>query len=100
MPPDGLLDGHVGVGAVQVIQVDVVGAQGLQRTLDALAHIRRRAVQDGRAPVPRNADDAELCGQHDLIAAVRYGSADYFLAIAVAIRGVDERDAEVESAAD
>ena len=50
---DGLLDRHVGVDAVLVVEVDVVGAEALQRALDRAAHVLGRAVERpdvGRSP--------------------------------------------------
>ena len=35
----GLLDGHVGVGAVELVEVDVVGAEALERRVDHRSHV-------------------------------------------------------------
>src|SRR3712207_8292110 len=42
--PDGLLDRRVGVDAVQVVEVDVVDAQPLERALDRAADVLGRAI--------------------------------------------------------
>ena len=42
---DGLLDRRVRVDAVLVVEVDVVGAEPLQRALDRAAHVLGRAVE-------------------------------------------------------
>ena len=62
---DGLLDRRVRVDAVLVVEVDVVGAQPLQRALDRAAHVLGRAVErrgaSGSSGVGVGAD-AELGG--------------------------------------
>jgi hypothetical protein len=70
---------------VLVVQVDAIGTQPLQRSLDSDADIRRTAVEDARAAA-RVRDDAELCSQHHAVAATLDGAADEFL---VPIRTVD-----------
>ena len=70
--PDGVLDGHARVRAVQVVQVDVVDAEPLERGVAGLRHVRGRAVDAHPLPVPE--DVAELGGQHDLVAAVGDGA--------------------------
>jgi len=70
---------------VLVVQVDVIGAEPLERSLDGDANIRRAAVEDtGAAAGVR--DDAELRSQHHAVAATLDGAADEFL---VGIRTVD-----------
>ena len=53
----GLLERHLGVDAVQLVEVDEVGPQALQRALDRLAHVLRAAVlgasRTRRRPRPR-----------------------------------------------
>ncbi len=65
---DGLLDRRVQVDAVQVVQVDMVDAEALQRALDRLAHVVRRAVDAAKARVVRGALDPELRRELHLVA--------------------------------
>ena len=73
----------------------------LQRTLDGDADVRRAAVEDAGAAAGVR-DDAELRGQHHLVAAVLDGSADEFLVGVgtVDLGGVDVGDAEVQRPVD
>ena len=98
---DGVLDRRVRVDAVLVVQIDVVGAEAAQRTLDRGADVGRAAVQVAWAAAGVR-DHAELRGQHHLVAAALERLADEFLVgvRAVDLGGVDERDAEVERAVD
>ena len=98
---DGVLDRRVRVDAVLVVEVDVVGAEPLQRTLDRGADVRGTAVEVPRAAAGVG-DEAELRRQHDLVAAVLDGAADEFLVGVrpVDLGGVDERDAQVERPVD
>ena len=88
---DRVLDRRGRVDAVLVVQVDVVGAEPLQRTLDGGADVGRAAVEVpwARAGVR---DDAELGGQHHLVAAALERAADELLVDvrAVDLGGVDE----------
>ncbi len=86
---DGLLDRGVGVDAVLVVEVDVVGAEPLQRAFDREADVRRAAVEPAAAGVGH---EPELGGQHDLVAAALEGAADELLVgvRAVDLGGVDE----------
>ena len=93
--------GRVRVDAVLVVQVDVVGAEPLQRAFDGGADVRRAAVEVP-APPPAWEIEPELRGEHDLVAAALDGPADELLVgvRAVDLGGVDEGDAEVEGAVD
>ena len=78
------------VARVQVQDVDVVGAHPLQGELDA-------GADDGRRPVVVALElVAALAGEHVLVAAPGEVAADALLADAVAVGGVDEREALVE----
>ena len=96
---DGVLDGRLGVRSVQVVQIDVVDAESLERCVAGLRHVRRRSV-DAHPPVTE--DVAELGGQHDLIAPVGDGAADQPLVVgrAVDVGRVEEGDAELEGSMD
>ena len=98
---DGLLDRRARVDAVLVVQVDVVGAEPAQRALDrgrTLAGLL--SVTPGA--VAAVGDEAELGGDHDLVAAALDGPPDELLAVegAVDLGGVDVGDAQVERAVD
>ena len=80
-----------------VVQVDVVGAEPLQRPLNCDADARGAAVEDaGVATGVR--DDAELRRQYDLIAAAFDGPANQLLVVegAVDLSGVEVGDAKVQ----
>src|SRR3954454_20232124 len=97
----GLLDRGVRVDAVLVEQVDVVGAQALERPFDRDLDARMTAVDDaGAAPVVGH--ESELRGDLDLVASALDGLPDDLLAQerAVDLGGVDVRDAELEGAVD
>ena len=98
---DGVLDGRVRVDPVLVVQVDVVGAEPLQGTLDRDADVRRAAIEDAGAATGVR-DEAELRRQHDLVAAALDGPADEFLVAegAVDFGGVEVRDAQVHRPVD
>lgn len=64
---DGLLDGGVLVDPVLVVEVDPVGAQALQGALDGGADVGRTAVEQAGS-VPGMGQDAEFCGEDDLVA--------------------------------
>jgi len=82
---------------VLVVQVDVVGAEPLQRPLNCDADARGAAVEDaGVATGVR--DDAELRRQYDLVAAALDGPANQLLVVegAVDLSGVEVGDAKVQ----
>jgi hypothetical protein len=98
---DGLLDGGLRVHPMLVVEVDVVGAEPLQRALDRDADVGWAAVEDARAATGVG-DDAELRRQHNFVAAILDGPADQFL---VGVRAVDFSriqvgDAQVERPVD
>jgi hypothetical protein len=84
-----------------VVQVDVVGAQSLEGTLDGRADVRRAAVEDAGAAA-RVRDNTELRRQHHLAAAVLDRPADEFLVGVgtVDFGGVEVRDAKVQRPVD
>jgi hypothetical protein len=96
---DGVLDRGLGVDPVLIVQVDAVGAQPLQGTLDGHTDVRRIAVEDPRAATEMRYE-AELSRQYNLIAAVLDGPADELLIAvrAIDLRGVEVSDAQVERA--
>ncbi|GAB3837997.1 hypothetical protein GCM10027610_041080 [Dactylosporangium cerinum] len=97
----GVLDGGARVDAVLVVQVDAVGAEAPQRALDGGTDVGRAAVQARLHPAVVG-DEAELGGQHHLVAAALQGPADELLVDvrAVDLRGVDQRDPELDRPVD
>ena len=98
---DGVLDGRVRVDPVLVVQVDVVGAEPLERALDRGADVRRAAVEDAGAAAGVR-DEAELRRHHHLVAAALDGPADELLVGegAVDLGGVEVGDAQVQRPVD
>ena len=98
---DGLLDRRLGVHAVLVEEVDVVQAQAAQRVVARLLHVLGPAVHAALGRVVA-ADDAELGGQHHLVAAVGDGAAHQLLVGAAAVHGggVQEVHAQLDRAVD
>ena len=98
---DRLLDRRLRVHPVLVVEVDVVEAEPAQRVVARLLDVLGPAVH---AAVRRvvSADDAELGGQHDLVAPVGDRAADQLLvgAAAVHVGGVEEAHAQLERAVD
>ena len=94
---EGLLDVSTGIGAVELVDVDVVGPQATQRALH-----RGDDPAPGRALVvgvlPGRA--AELGGEHDVVPASLQGLADDVLGVAVGVGGVDDVDAGVQRLVD
>ncbi len=93
---DGLLDRHLRIDPVLVVEVDVVDPEPAQRRLARLAYVRGVAADQGRLAEP--VGEAELGGQHDLVAASGDGPSDQFLVVpgAVEVGGVQEGHPEVE----
>jgi len=98
----GLLDWCAAVDAVLVVQVDVVGAEAGQRSLDGGADVGWAAVDRAGGDAVAVSDEAELGGDDDLVAAALQGPADHLLAVegAVDLGGVEVGDAEVEGTVD
>ncbi|MBK5115675.1 MAG: hypothetical protein JJE23_02035 [Thermoleophilia bacterium] len=96
--PDGLLDRSTRVDAVLVIEIDVVEAEPLQRSVDRAAHILGAAV-DRAIPMLVEAH-AELGRDHDLVATSGERFAEQLLVItpAVHLGGVEEAHTELDRA--
>ena len=94
----GLLDRGVRVDAVLVEQVDVVGAQALERPFDRGLDVRGTAVDHAGAAAGVG-DEPELRGDLDLVTAALDGLADDLLAQErpVDLSRVDVGDAEIEA---
>ncbi len=97
---DRLLDRHVRIDAVLVVQVDMVGAKALQAGIAGRGDIFRPAV-DPAAAVGQ-ADIAELAGQDHPVAAAGDRPAHQVLvaAVAIGIRRVEEAGAALDGAVD
>src|SRR5712692_5461091 len=95
---DRLLDRHVGVDAVQVVEVDGLDAELREARVAGRAHVLGPAVV-GLGAV-RVVDIAELGADHDAVAAALQRAAEHALvpALHVAVGGVEERDAQVHRA--
>src|SRR5262245_21808975 len=98
---DGVLDGCVGVETVLVAQVDVIGAEPPQRALDGGTDAGRAAVETARLAAGVR-DEAELRGEHDLVAAALDGPADELLVVegTVGLGGGQQGDAEFQGPVD
>ena len=80
-----------------VVQVDVIGVEPLERALERRADVGRAAVNVPRA-LARVRDEAELRGQHHLVAPAFQRPPDELLVGegTVDLGGVDEGDAQVD----
>ena len=98
--PDGVLDRHLRVDPVLVVEVDAVGAEPAQAGLAALLDVLRPAVDAHSAS--RVAADRELGRQHHLVPAAGDGPPHELLVVAgpVGVGGVEERDPELQGAED
>jgi hypothetical protein len=86
---------------VLVVEVDVVHAQPLERGVARLLDVLGPAA-DAEPRAARVADDAELRGEHHVVAAALDGAAHELLVApdAVHVRGVEEVDPELQRAVD
>src|SRR4029077_12005901 len=95
---DRVLDRHVGVDAMDVIEVDGVDPHALEVRLAGDWHIIRLAV-DAAALTARPADVAELAGNEELVALALDRLANQLLVDPgrIGIGGVEHGDAEVDA---
>src|SRR5712691_10096597 len=93
-----LLDRHLGVDAVQIIEIDRLDAELLEARVAGLAHVFGPAVV-GLGAV-RVVDVAELGADDGLVAPAFERAAEHALVapLHVAVRGVEERHPEVHRA--
>ena len=98
----GLLDRHLAVHPVLVEEVDVVHAEPREPLVARAPDGLGPAVDPARVGVVGIALDAELGGEHHLVAATLDGATHQLLVDvrAVDLGGVDEGDAEVEGPLD
>ena len=103
MRAPGLLERHVLVDAVQLVEVDVVGAEPAAATRRC-PRARAPGGRRGTIAVGRDVLDheADLRGEHDLVAAAGERGADDLLVRErpVHVGGVDQRHAELDRAVD
>src|SRR5690606_8404623 len=92
-----LLEVGAGVRALELVDVDVVGAEAAQRALDGSGDPAAGATLQVRPLAHRQTD---LGGEDHLVAAPLERSPDDLLRVAVAVRGVDEVDPCVERLVD
>ena len=85
-----------GIGAVDLIEVDVVGPQAAQRVL----HRRDDPPPGGTLVVRVVPMAAELRREDDVVTAAFKGLADDLLGVSVRVSGVDEVDAGVQRLVD
>ncbi len=98
---DGLLDRRVGVDAVLVVEVDVVGAEALERGFAGAQHVLAVAA-DAEALAGLVAHVGELGRECDLVPATldRPADEDLVRERAVRVRRVEQGHAELERAVD
>jgi hypothetical protein len=96
---DRVLDRRLGIDAVLVVQIDVIDAEPLEARIACLPHVLGLAVDPALAVHHR---DRELGREHDLVALAldRLADEDLVGVRAVHVRGVEQRDAELERAVD
>src|SRR5439155_6489369 len=96
-----LLDRHERIGPVDLIEIDVVGAEALQGVADLLPDARARRVPRHPTVPPL---EPHLGGQYDAVSPspTRHRLADDLLGAALAVGGrrVDQRDAALERRTD
>jgi hypothetical protein len=99
---DRLLDRHLRIDPVKVVEVDRLDAEAAKRRLACLADVVGAAVQMHLVGGRVVDDDAALRRQHDVVAASRDRPADELLVRErpVHVGGVEERDAELERSVD
>jgi hypothetical protein len=101
---DRLLDRDFRVHAMLVVEIDVVGAQALERAVDRAPNVIRGAIEvanGGHVAGDRVVHSpGELGGDHILVAVPFDRTADQLLVgeWAVELRGVDEVDSDLEPA--
>jgi hypothetical protein len=93
---EGLLDRRVPIFPVELVEIDVVGAQPAQRLLDGLPHVAARPAVRPRRHDRTGEIGAELRRDHDVGATALQDLAEHVLRLAVAIGGVEQRDPFVE----
>src|SRR6266705_2735978 len=94
------LDRRVGIDAVLVVEIDVVGPQPLQAAFAGLLHIVGLAADAAKVRIVGVTNDPELRGQNYIIAFAFKGASDEFFVLvgAVYVSGIEKVYAEFERA--
>ena len=97
-----VLDRHLRVHAMELVEVDVVDSEPAQAVLAGVQDVGRAAVDPADGVVRRVAHDAALGREHHAVAPAANGASHELLVgeRAVHVRGVEQRHAEVEGAVD
>ena len=92
-------DRHLRVWPVQLVQVDVVGAELIEAAFDSLPDVCRRAAAGVRNPRDGH---SKLGGDDDLVAAMAEGRPEkqLGLSVAVVVRSVEDIDSAIEGLID
>src|SRR5690349_10326883 len=95
--PNRFFDWNLRVNAMQIIQIDDVDAQALQREIATAACVARAAVD---APVCSGSGswhDSEFSCENDVFAAASEGLSNLYLRVAIDVRRVEKVHTEVKS---
>src|SRR5208283_799405 len=97
---DGFFDGRSWVDAMLIVEVDVVDAEAKQASFARTTNIVRLAIHAASVRICGIADDAELCGEHDLVALAFEGAANQFFILirTVHVRRIEKVDTEIKGA--
>ena len=99
---DGVFDGRVGVDAVLIVKVDGLDAEAAQAGFAGLPDVIGLAADTTDVGILGIADDAEFCGESDIVTAALDGASDEFFIFVrtVDVGGIEKEDAEIEGAVD
>jgi hypothetical protein len=94
--------GRVDLAGVQLVQVDPVGPKPTQARLAGPADVAGADVHAAAGPALLVKDQAELGGDHDLVAHAGKGPAEHAFAVAAAVHvgGVEQADPKVDGPPD
>jgi hypothetical protein len=84
---------------MQIVQIDHIDAQALQRQITTATRVFGTAI-DGPVLVGRPCHNAKFCSQGHSLAAASEGFADLVLGIAIDVGRVEEIDTQVQGAMD
>ena len=99
---DAVLDRHVRIDAVELVEIDVRDAESLQARVARRADVLGPPVHAAHAGIPGLAHDAALRREHHALAAIADRAADQLFVgeRTVHVGRVEQVDAEVERAVD
>ena len=97
-----ILDRHIGIDPVLVIEVDRRHAEALQAAFHGSSHILRTAIEAAHERIPGVAQDAKLCREEDIVSPTFDGASDkFFVGVrTVDVGGVEKVDAKLKRAMD